>query len=422
MSKSNPYQFIAENLQRHGAQEESVIELPELNLRRKDSLEQADERLNQAGVTDEVKNRLLSKMARDDFHTYTANIENYIGTVSMPLGLAGPLSIKGSHANGDYYIPLATTEAALVASYNRGLKVIRASGGCTSLVLNNAVQRAPCFVFDGLIQAAQFCVWIGEHFSDLKEVAERTTRFGKLRHIDHHLDSNLVVLAFHYSTNQAAGQNMVTLATEAAYEYILAYCPIKPRSSLMDANASGDKKMSFRSMLGVRGYKITAEVCIPCDVFEKHMGTNAKVFLEHARVLQEANALNFNLNPHLHFANALAAIFIACGQDAACVAEAATGMSKISSFDADHIYASVTMPNIIVGTVGGGTNLPTQKACLDLLNLKCNDNSSAEFAEIIAGVCLAGELSLGAAISNGDFARAHKVLARVRRKSDVERV
>ena len=422
MSKSHLSQFIAENLQRHEAQEKSVIELPELNLRRKESLEQAEERLNQAGVTDEVKSRLLSKMARDDFPTYAANIENYIGTVSMPLGLAGPLSIKGSHANGDYYIPLATTEAALVASYNRGLKVIRASGGCTSLVLNNAVQRAPCFVFDSLIQAAQFCVWIGEHFSDLKEVAERTTRFGKLQNIEHHVDSNLVVLAFHYSTSQAAGQNMVTLATEAAYDHILYYCPIKPRSSLIEANASGDKKMSIRSMLGVRGYKISAEVCIPCDVFEKHMVTNSKIFLEHVKVLQEANALNFNLNPHLHFANALAAIFIACGQDAACVAEAATGMSKISSFDAKHIYASVTMPNIIVGTVGGGTNLPTQKACLDLMNLKCNNNSSAEFAEIIAGVCLAGELSLGAAISNGDFARAHKVLARVRRKSDVEQV
>ncbi len=422
MSKSNLSQFIAENLQRREAQEKSIIELPELNLRRKDSIEQAEERLNQARVTDAVKNRLLSKMARDDFNAYTANIENYIGTITMPLGLAGPLSIKGSHAKGDYYIPLATTEAALVASYNRGLKVMRASGGCVSLVLNNAVQRAPCFVFDNLIQAAQFCVWIGECFSDLKEVAEQTTRFGKLRDIEHHLDSNLVVLVFHYSTSQAAGQNMVTLATEAAYEYILTYCPIKPRSSLVEANASGDKKMSFRSMLGVRGYKISAEVCIPFGVFEKHMGTNAKVFLEHAKILQEANALNFNLNPHLHFANALAAIFIACGQDVACVAEAATGMSKITAYDADHIYASVTMPNIIVGTVGGGTNLPTQKACIDLLNLKCEENPSAEFAEIIAGVCLAGELSLGAAISNGDFARAHKVLARVRRKSYVGQV
>lgn len=422
MSKYNPSQYIAENLKRRDAQEKISNVLPELTLRRKDSLEQAEERLNQTGISEEGKNCLLSKSAREDFSAYTANIENYIGTISMPLGLAGPLSINGSHANGEYYIPLATTEAALVASYNRGLSVIRAAGGCTSLVLNNAVQRAPCFVFDSLIQAAQFCVWISEHFLDLQEIAESTTRFGKLRNIEHCLDSNLVVLTFHYSTSQASGQNMVTLATEAAYKHILAYCPIKPRSSLLEANASGDKKTSLKSMLGVRGYKVTAEVCIPTMLFKKHLGIDSNVFLEHASMLQQSNVLNLNLNPHLHFANALAAIFIACGQDAACVAEAATGMSKVSHFDANHVYASVTMPNIIVGTVGGGTHLPTQKACMDLLNLKCPDNFSAEFAEIIAGVCLAGELSLGAAISTGDFARAHKVLARVRRKTDVEPV
>lgn len=418
MSKYNHSEFIADNLKRLEEQQQIPARLPDLNLSRKDSVAQAESRLQQAGASDNVKNRLLSQTARDDFSIYTANIENYIGTISMPLGLAGPLTIRGCHANGDYYIPLATTEAALVASYNRGLKLLAAAGGCTSLVINNAVQRSPCFTFDSLVQAAQFCVWIDAHFSELKERAERTTRFGKLRNIDSQLDSNLVILEFHYQTSLAAGQNMVTLATEAAYDYILTTCPIKPRASLMEANASGDKKMSVRSMLGVRGYKVTVEACIPSAVFEKQMGIDAKTFLDHAKLLQETNALNLNLNPHLHFANALAAIFIACGQDAACVAEASTGMSKVASFDADHIYASVTMPNIIVGTVGGGTNLPSQKACLELLNLKSAENTSAELAEIIAGVCLAGELSLGAAISNGDFARAHKVLARVRRKID----
>src|SRR5690606_4053218 len=133
----------------------------------------------------------------------------------VPVGVAGPLRVNGLAAQGDYYVPLATTEAALVASYHRGACVITLAGGCTTLLLNEGVSRAPAFAFRGLVEAGNFVVWCLGRIDAFRAVAEATTRHGKLKDVRVHIEGNHVYLVLDYTTGDAAGQNMVTIATQA---------------------------------------------------------------------------------------------------------------------------------------------------------------------------------------------------------------
>jgi len=416
MSYKKTDTFLYGNLQCQQLTKDPLNTKEPIRLCRRDTLSQAKQRLIQAGISKSSGERLLSPAAQEDFHTYTSNIENYIGTVSVPVGIAGPLHIKGSYAKGEYYIPFATTEAALVASYNRGLQLIQACGGAVSMAVNRGVKRSPLFKFNSVIEASQFVVWIQQNVEKLKEVAEVTTRHGKLLSIDWHIESNLVLLIFSYTTGNAAGQNMVTIATDAAYTYILKNCPINANFHVLEGNGSGDKKVSSTSMIGVRGYKICVEVVLKRALVNKYMHIEPELMVEYSCATSSISLMMMTIGNQGHLANALAAIFLACGQDIACVAEAAVGISKCEMIDKDHFYFSITMPNIIVGTVGGGTHLPDQQACLELIGLKDTENPAAEFAEIIAGACLAGEISLVAAICGNYFSRSHRVLARSRKQ------
>jgi hydroxymethylglutaryl-CoA reductase (NADPH) len=151
---------------------------------------------------------------------YERNIENFIGTVKLPIGLAGPLRVNGLFAQGDYYVPLATTEAALVASYSRGAKLISAVGGCTVMLLNEGVSRAPGFAFRNLEEVGKFMLWAIEQQATFKQIAESTTRHGKLTDMRITVEGNHVYLDFQFTTGDAAGQNMVTIATQAVCDYI----------------------------------------------------------------------------------------------------------------------------------------------------------------------------------------------------------
>lgn len=416
MSDKKSDEYLIDNLQRHQSSSRRTYKKTPIRLTRRDSLHLSEQRHIQAGLSKISSERLLSASAREDFNTYTANIENYIGTVSVPVGIAGPLDIRGSYAQGEYYIPFATTEAALVASYNRGLQLIQACGGVTSIVLDRGVKRSPLFKFNNVIESTQFTVWIRQHLTQLTDIAENTTGHGKLLSLDWHIESNLVLLIFAYSTGNAAGQNMVTIATDAAYQYILQNCPIKPQFHFLEGNGSGDKKVSSMAMLGVRGYKISAEVILKRALVNQYLHIEPELISEFTRSSTSISTMMMNVGNQGHIANALAAIFLACGQDIACVAEAAVSFSKCELIDHEHFYFSITMPNIIVGTVGGGTNLPDQKACLEVIGLKDEKHSGAEFAEIIAGACLAGEISLVAAICGNYFSRSHRVFARSRKR------
>ena len=343
---------------------------------------------------------------------YSANIENFIGTVKLPVGIIGPMRVNGLNAKGDFHVPMATTEAALVASYARGAYVATKAGGISTALLYEGVIRSPAFVFSGLFDAGRFVEWVVCHIDTLIAAAESTTRYGKLTSLEPIIDNDVVFLICRYTTGDAAGQNMVTIASNALCQAILAECPVKIRAWYIEGNFSGDKKASFLGLITGRGRKISASVTLPAAVVEKHLGTTVQAMLDYGRVADLGAHLSGQIGAQAHFANGLAALYLATGQDAACVAESAVGITRMEARGPD-LFVSVTMPNILVGSVGGGTGLPSQSAGLNILGLK-GAGKAAALAEVAAATCLCGEISIVAAIAAGEFTRAHENLARHR--------
>jgi len=354
---------------------------------------------------------LLDPETERSMEAYSKNIEYFIGSVKVPVGIAGPLRVNGLHAKGDYRVPLATTEAALVASYHRGSQLITASGGASAMLLNEGVTRTPAFAFYNLAQAGQFVAWVVTQYDTFKSLAEQTTNHGQLHDINVNIEGNHVYLVFEYLTGDASGQNMVTIATHAIFEFIMTHSPIEPEYAFLDGNLSGDKKANSHSLRSVRGKKVTAEVHLTAELIAKYLHTTPEKMVQFGNVTTVGGALSGSIGVNAHYANALTALYIACGQDPACVAESAIGMTRMEINKNGGLYACVTLPNIMVGTVGGGTGLPSQKACLDLLGLAGSGNARA-LAEVTAALCLAGELSIVGAFCAGHFSRAHHKLAR----------
>lgn len=370
-----------------------------------------DERWRALDLPRASQEQLMDSWTRSNAGVYARNIENLIGTVRVPVGLAGPLRVNGLFAQGDYYMPLATTEAALVASYSRGAQLISEAGGCTAVLLAESVNRAPGFAFRDLREAGAFVVWAVDQVDEFRKIAAGTTRHGELVDMRVTIEGNHVFLNFEYRTGDAAGQNMVTIATEAICDHIQRTSPVKPRHSFVEANMSGDKKASAVSFLLVRGRKVSAEVTLPASLVEKRLHTTPQRMQDYWHMSVMGGVLSGTMGVQGHYANALTALYLATGQDVACVAESAVGVTRMELDAQGDLYASVTLPNIMVGTVGGGTGLPSQKACLDILGLSGAGKSQA-LAEVAAGLCLAGELSIVGALCAGDYAKAHRVLAR----------
>jgi hydroxymethylglutaryl-CoA reductase (NADPH) len=342
---------------------------------------------------------------------FARNIENFIGTVKLPVGVAGPLRVNGIAAQGDYYVPLATTEAALVASYHRGASVVTLAGGCTTVILNEGVGRAPAFAFRSLLEAGTFVQWCLDHTEELRAAADATSHHGRLRDLRFTVEGNHVYLLLDFTTGDASGQNMVTIATDAVCGHIGGHCPITPAYSFVEGNMSGDKKASAQSFQSVRGRKVSAETRLPRRIVERHLRTTPVKMVDYWRMSALGGVMSGTIGVQGHYANGLAALFIACGQDAACVSEAAVGVTRFEIDEEGGLYAAVTLPNLIVGTVGGGTGLPSQRACLEILGLAGPGNARA-FSEVCAALALAGELSIIAALSAGQFAQAHQRRAR----------
>lgn len=365
----------------------------------------------QAIDCEQAKAELLDAPTQDSMLQYQKNIENFIGTVKIPVGVAGPLRVNGLFAQDDYFVPLATTEAALVASYNRGALLISEAGGCSALLLNEGVCRTPGFAFESLIHSGQFVAWVSTQTELFTDIAQQTSNHLTLKDIKINIEGNHVYLIFDYLTGDAAGQNMVTIATNAVLEHILEHSPIDIKYAFLDANLSGDKKATSQALNSVRGKKVTAEVHIPAELVHKRLHTTPERMADFWRMSSVGGVLSGSVGVQGHYANGLAALYIACGQDAACVAESAVGVTRMELNDDGSLYAAVTLPNLMVGTVGGGTGLPSQQANLQLLGLAGSGNAQA-LAEVCAGLCLAGELSMIGAFCAGHFAKAHKKLAR----------
>ena len=368
--------------------------------------------LEAAGVAPSVRSRIGDATSRAEAETYGRSIENFIGTTKVPVGVIGPVRINGLHANGEFFVPMATSEAALVASYGRGADIATMAGGITAGLVSEGVLRTPAFVFDDVLQSGLFIDWVARNAETLKVVAESTTRYGKLRAIEPFMDSNTVFLICRYTTGDASGQNMVTVATEAICAHIAANSPVTPRYAFVEGNFSGDKKASYLGMHTGRGRKVTASVELPFELIERTLRVKPDALIAYGRVAALGAVLSGQLGSQAHYANALAAIYIATGQDAACVAESSVGFTRMEPRH-QAMFFSVTMPNVLVGSVGGGTALPSQAAALDMMGL-AGAGKAAALAEVVAAVCLCGEISIIAAIAGGQFTRAHDKLARHR--------
>jgi hydroxymethylglutaryl-CoA reductase (NADPH) len=341
------------------------------------------------------------------------NIELYLGLTRIPTGVVGPLRVRGTAAWGDYYVPLATTEGALVASYQRGARAVSLSGGATAVCLAESLQRAPTFVFANLVDASRFVVWALEQVTVLRAVVAGETRHGRLTEIRPQMDGAQVNLILELATGEAAGQNMATLCAQAIGSYIAAHAPLRPLRWYVEGNLSGDKKATALSFTHVRGKKVTAECHVPPAVVTGVLRTSAQELHDYWVTSAVNAAQSGALGENGHFANGLAALIAATGQDIACVSEAAVGTTRMLALPDGGLYASVTLPSLVLGTVGGGTGLPTQSACLRLLDCQ-GPRSAIRLAEICAALLLGGELSLGAALSSGEFARAHLLYGRRR--------
>jgi hydroxymethylglutaryl-CoA reductase (NADPH) len=375
--------------------------------------EALDSRWKCLDSNEEHKNVILDPRTFEERELYQKNIENFIGTVKVPIGLIGPLRVNGLFAQGDYYVPLATTEAALVASYNRGAQVITEAGGCTVALISEGVSRAPSFAFRDLGEAGKFTVWAISQLDKFTEIAATTTRHGKLVDMRTTIEGNHVYINFEYVTGDASGQNMVTISTEAICHYIEDESPVKPQYWFIESNMSGDKKANALSFTSVRGKKVTAEVKLPAELIKKRLHTTPEAMCRQSQMGTIASALIGSFGIQGHYANGLAALFMACGQDVACVAESAVGISRLELQENGDLYGSVMLPNLMVGTVGGGTGLPSQRACLEMMGLAGAGKARA-LAEVCAAVTLAGELSINGALSCHQFTRAHQRLARGR--------
>jgi hydroxymethylglutaryl-CoA reductase (NADPH) len=375
--------------------------------------EAVDLRWDLLDTVGEERGQLLDEQAREQLNCYKRNIEHFIGTVKVPVGLAGPLRVNGLFARGDYYVPLATSEAALVASYSRGCQLISEVGGCTAVVLNEGISRAPGFAFTDLRECGLFINWVTAQFDEIRRCAESTSHHARLLDLRITVDGNHVYLNFEFTTGDAAGQNMVTLATEAICQYIETTSPIRPQHFFVEANLSGDKKATSQSFLSVRGKKACAEATVPADLVQRRLHTTPQRMVEYWQMCALGGVLSGALGVQGHYANGLAALYLATGQDVACVAESAVGVTRFELTANGDLYACVTLPNIVVGTVGGGTGLPSQHACLQILGLAGAGKAQA-LAEVCVGLCLAGELSISGALCAGDFGRAHRLLARER--------
>lgn len=340
------------------------------------------------------------------------NVENFIGIVQMPVGVAGPVQINGEHAQGSFYIPLATTEGTLVASYSRGMRVINECGGVKTTVVEGFMQRAPAFIFRDAREAREFGKWVVDNFEQIKAVSETTTSVGKLQHIEQWSVSKTKYLRFNYTTGDAAGQNMVGKATLAACEWIKANYP-GGCQYLLSGNMDTDKKHSHLNMLHSRGKRVIAEIVLKKEVLARVMKVDTKV-LAGATVLANTGALMAGAAYNgPHSANGIASLYIATGQDEANVVESHAGLLSHELLDNGDFYISVTLPSLIVATFGGGTGLPTQNECLQMLGCVGKDKAE-KFAEIVAATVLAGDISLACAVIAGHWVSSHDQMGRNR--------
>ncbi len=367
-------------------------------------------------AVEELADSDLTEVGRlHDAEEARSNVENAVGATRVPLGVAGPLDVDGEHADGEYYLPLATTEGALVASVNRGCRAVADAGGATARVSKDGMTRAPVFRVDDVAEAKNLAIWAeDEGFESLKEAADSTTSHGELLDVEATVSGDSVYLRFRYSTGDAMGMNMATVATRQAAAVVERETDAELVA--LSGNMCADKKPAAVNVVEGRGKSVAADVTVPHDVVEEVLKSTADEIQEVAhRKTHVGSARAASLGANAHAANVVAALYLATGQDVAQVVEASSAFTSMEARE-EGLYASVSLPAVEVGTVGGGTALPTQKEALELMGVAGGGDvvgaHADEFAEVVAAAVLAGELSLHAALASDSLDSAHEDLGR----------
>ena len=352
----------------------------------------------------------ISNYSLDMQKASARNIENSIGVLQLPMGIAGPLKINGQYCNREVFIPLATSEGALVASINRGCSAITAAGGANARVIGDKMTRAPVIKTDSIVEAVKVKEWFETNFDELKEIAESTTSHGKLIKIDPIIIvANYVYPRFVYSTGDSMGMNMVTIATEKVLAKL--YDDLGVHAIALSGNLCVDKKPAAINIVEGRGKTVVADILIPEEIVKSKLKTTAKA-IEEVNVAKNliGSAAAGSMAYNAHFANMIGAIFLATGQDEAHVVEGSLGITTAEDRDGD-LYFAVSLPDLPIATVGGGTRLETAGEGLKILDC-LGSGKVNKFAEIVVSTVLAGELSLVGALAAGHLAKAHQELGR----------
>lgn len=347
----------------------------------------------------------------------TRHCENMIGVTQIPLGIAGPLQLKltiRQHPQPTtYYIPLATTEGAIVASVNRGCKAITESGGVNTYVEEVGATRGPVFKVSSISEGLKLKKWLDDHFSDLAKVGEKTSRHLRLKKLGTRIVGKYVYIRLYFSTGEAMGMNMATIGATHICEYI------EQKTKAVCISVAGnfdiDKKPAWLNVISGRGKRVWAEAVISSSVLKKVLKTDAQsIYQVWLGKNMLGSAMSGSLGFNAHFANVLAALFLATGQDVAHTVEGSMGITTTEIINKENLYISVYIPSLMIGTIGGGTSLGTQKEALSILGLKESLLSKDQFAQICAGAVLGGEISLLASLAEGSLSYAHQKLARGR--------
>ncbi len=346
-----------------------------------------------------------------------SNIEALVGSVEVPVGIAGPLYIRGSHADGLFYAPMATSEGALVASATRGATALSRSGGVKVHVIGQRMLRVPVFVLDSFASALFFAEWVKDHQHEIAGQTRKYSNYAQLVDINTELMGHSVHVQFAYETGDAAGQNMTTTCTWQACQWIIAqmksFEDISFNNFLVEANLSNDKKVTYNSFVRGRGIRVLAECILTEEVCRKVLKVSPKQLFSAYNHFIAGSIASGMVGMNINIANVIAAMFTATGQDIACVHESAIGQLSMEITDDNAIYVTLRLPSLVVGSVGGGTNLPRQKECLELIGC-AGPGCAHKLAEIITAFCLALDISTLSAIASDQFARAHEKLGRNR--------
>ncbi|MEM7309057.1 MAG: 3-hydroxy-3-methylglutaryl-CoA reductase [Planctomycetota bacterium] len=343
------------------------------------------------------------------------NIENPIGFVQVPVGLAGPLAIDGSAGERTVYVPMATNEGAMVASYSRGMKALAAGGAVRARVLKEGLTQAPILVYADVAAAQVAAREADGSLEAWRATVAGITRHGALAEVRTHVLGRRLVLALTFTTGDAIGINMAARATD------LIAADLAARTGARERYVHGEdveKRANARALLDGRGRTVVADARVPREALRRILRVEPEDLVR----IQRSYAVGFaHLGTHNHLvqvANGLAAVLLACGQDVAYVAESAVGLLDFDVDERGDLQASATLPALLVGTVGGGSGKGTAAECLDILGVR-GDGGANTFAEMLAATVLAGDLSLMASFCTHEFVAAHEALGRNR--PDAER-